>query len=347
MRTPTLQDRLGWLRFSFHRSYARANRAQARRLVGDLIARPRVRTAGIVSIGLTHRCQKRCAWCATAAYRRDGAGEMTTAEVERLLHEVAASRHRFRYVSFLGGEPLLRRDLAHLVRTATGLGLFLHLDTNGLLLDAPRVRALLRAGLNSAFVAWELGPAMDERTRRQRERVAAGVAECVRQGLPCFLSACACPGDVRGGHVARALEEGRALGAAGVRLFAVRPSGTWLHRAPEGLLGAAEVDELRRLCRSGYAFLTDDAERAAGRSCAAQGRRMAYVSPYGELQPCHFFPYGFASVRGGGLDAALGRMWSHPMLGARCDDCPLCDPAFRARHIAPLAAGASLPIVLS
>ncbi|MBI4950909.1 MAG: hypothetical protein HY908_02670 [Myxococcales bacterium] len=240
----------------------------------------------------------------------------------------------------------MRRDLDELVRAATARGLFLHLSTNGLALDEARIERLLAAGLNSVFVAWELGAPKDAQAARRRAAVERAVRACARQGLPCFLSVCVRRENVWNGDVEAALAAGRALGAAGVRLFAVRPSGAWLHQGDEALLDAPERARLRSLCRSGYAWLTDDAEKAAGRSCAAFARRIVYVSPYGELQPCHFFPFGFGDVRAGDLDAALDRMWSHPMLLDRYPDCALEHRGFRAEHVAPLAGGARLPLMV-
>jgi MoaA/NifB/PqqE/SkfB family radical SAM enzyme len=339
-----LADRLQKLRFDYHRSFRRVSARQLRRLVRDRYERPAsCHPRRLASIGLTHRCQKRCEWCATGAYRHDQRGEMTTAEVERLLRDLVASRHVFHNVSFVGGECLLRPDQVHLVRYATDLGLLLHLSTNGLKLDARMASALVEAGLNSVFVAWELNQPLGARQEREQERVQQNVRQCVAQGLPCFLSVCVCREQVFGGQIERTLELARGLGVAGVRIFPVRLAGQWLWEDSGRILDEREMEQLRGLCRSGFAFLTDDAARSAGRSCAAQAGSIIYVSPYGELQPCHFFPFSFGNLRRTDLDSALDRMWSHPMLQVPCDDCLLHDRQFRAQQLPTLPPGARLP----
>ena len=347
MDLDALRERLCWLRFDYHRSFRRANAPQVRRVVRELFARPAAsHPRMLVSIGLTHRCQARCAWCATGAYRKDARGELTTAEVRRLLARIACSRHVIHNVSFLGGECLLRRDLDVLVRAATDLGLSLHLSTNGLALDAARVRRLLAAGLHSVFVAASAGAPANAAERAKHERVVGAVRACVEEGLPCFLSVCVTRDEVRRGDAERVVALARELGVAGVRLFAVRRAGMWLWQGAGQTLEHDDAERLRRLCRSGFAFLTDDASRVAGRRCAALARRIAYVSPYGELQPCHFFPFSFGDVREGDFDAALERMWAHAMLRAESDDCVLHDETFRARHFARLRPERRLPVDL-
>lgn len=347
MTPHAIRDFANWMRFDYQRSWRRASPPQVRRLVRNLIERPPSRHARrLVSIGLTHRCQNRCDWCATGAYSKDPKGELSTSEVEKLLSQIEASRFVFNNVSFLGGECLLRDDIFHLVRHAASLGLFVHLSTNGLKLDQACVTRLAQAGLNSVFVAWSTDTAQDVRRDKQRETVLQAVRECVRQDLPCFLSVCACPQDLKSGSLQRVIELGRQLGVAGVRLMPVRLSGRWLWQPVDKVLDAREEGKVRELCRSGFAFLTDDASRQAGRRCQAVAGRILYVSPYGEVQPCHFFPFSFGGVRQSTLDTVLQRMWSHDLMQGEGDRCLLHDETFRSKHILPLSPGVQLPVAL-
>jgi radical SAM protein with 4Fe4S-binding SPASM domain len=79
---------------------------------------------------LTTACNLRCKTCYVAASKA-GQREMTTREVERLLEET--SRQGTETVAFLGGEPFLRSDLAHLVEYALGLFREVQVSTNGTL----------------------------------------------------------------------------------------------------------------------------------------------------------------------------------------------------------------------
>lgn len=335
------------LRFDYLRSFHRASRAQIERFMHNRINRPAARhPRRFVSIGLTHRCQRSCDWCATGAFSKRRKDEFTTAEVERLLRQVAQSRFVFDNISFLGGECLLRPDIHHLVRYATGLGLFVHLSTNGLKLDHPTVGQLTEAGLNSVFVALSPTPPRDPEQERHQQAVLRGVESCLRQDLPCFLSVCVCKENVFSGDLERTIELARQLGVAGVRLMPVRLSGKWLWQQPDQVLDEREERKVRDLCKTGFAFLTDDCSKEACVRCPAVRRSLAYISPYGEVHPCHFFPFSFGDIRARELDSVLQRMWQHPLLCTEGYTCLLHDEDFRAQHIMPISPEVQLPVAM-
>ncbi len=101
----------------------------------------------IIAVNLTRRCNLACAHCYMDAETRDsgGDGELTTAEVKKLLDEIA-SRSNETMVVLTGGEPLLRRDLEQLVAHGDAVGLSMVVGTNGVLLNEQRVIKLKQAG---------------------------------------------------------------------------------------------------------------------------------------------------------------------------------------------------------
>lgn len=336
------------LRFSYQRSFMRSSPRQVRRFLENLISRPLSRhPRRFVSVGLTHRCQCKCSWCATGAYRQDARGELTTDEVKRLLRDIGASRYVFDNMSFLGGECLLRQDIYHLVEYAAALGLFVHLSTNGLKLDRECVRRLIRSGLNSVFVAFSPTGPLDRKQRRDREIVLEGARSCVRQRLPCFFSVCVCRENVFNGDLERTIELARRLGIAGVRLMPVRLSGRWLRRDADEVLDRQEEWKVRSLCDSGFAFISDDCSSRLGAKCLTADHRIVYVSPYGQVQPCHFFPFAFGNVRKDGFDSILNEMWSHRLAQSDGSACLLHDREFRSENIDPIAPDAQLPVICS
>jgi MoaA/NifB/PqqE/SkfB family radical SAM enzyme len=296
------------------------------------------------SIGLTHRCQCKCTWCATGLYKKDVEGEFTTEEVRNLLKQIADSQYVFDNVSFMGGECLLRKDIYPLVRYASHLGLFVHLSTNGLKLNDQSVCGFLECGLNSVFVSFPAVLPENGKARRQLDRVVDGVRSCVRNGLPCFFSVCVCRDDVLSGNLERTIVFAKEIGAVGVRLMPVRLSGRWLWEKNDKILTEQEEWKLRSLCRSGFVFITDDCSRQLGAKCLTVDQRIVYVSPYGEVQPCHFFPFSFGNVRENRLDSILSRMWSHDITRGDGNVCLLHDDRFRTRNIAPIDKGTQLPI---
>jgi len=332
-------------RFSYQRSFRRSSPRQVRRFVENLVARPpSSHPRRFVSVGLTHRCQCKCSWCATGAYRKDIGGELATDEVQRLLRDIEASRYVFDNISFLGGECLLRQDVYHLVEYAAGLGLFVQLSTNGLKLDDQCVRRLIRSGLNSVFVGFSPARPHDRKQRRGREIVLQAARSCVEQQLPCFFSVCVCRENVFNGDLERTIELAGRLGIAGVRLMPIRLSGKWLRQAGDKVLDRQEEWKVRSLCDSGFAFVSDDCSNRLGARCLTADHRIVYVSPYGQVQPCHFFPFSFGNVRSDRLDSILAGMWSHKLTQSDGYTCLLHDREFRCRHIDSIDPSAQLPV---
>ncbi len=111
-------------------------------------------------IALTYKCNNRCVFCyASAPDRGHDVPEMTTDEVKRVMDKIV-TQAKAPTVSFTGGEPTLRRDLAELVAYAKSLKLRTNLITNGIrCADADFVASLKSAGLDSAQVSLEAADA--------------------------------------------------------------------------------------------------------------------------------------------------------------------------------------------
>ncbi len=111
-------------------------------------------------IALTYRCQNRCFFCyASSPDRGRTVPEMSTDEVKLVLDKIV-DQARVPTVSFTGGEPTLRPDLADLIAHARDRGLRTNLITNGIrCADDGYVTRLAEAGLNSAQVSIEAGDA--------------------------------------------------------------------------------------------------------------------------------------------------------------------------------------------
>jgi len=100
---------------------------------------------------LTYRCPLQCPYCSNplqlARYRE----ELDTSVWQRVLGE--ASELGVAQVHFSGGEPLLRRDLVELVRTARERNLYSNLSTGATSATAERLSELRAAGLDSLQIS--------------------------------------------------------------------------------------------------------------------------------------------------------------------------------------------------
>ena len=101
---------------------------------------------------LTYQCPLHCPYCSNPSAYPAGA-ELTTEEWGRVLRE--AAKLGVYHVGLTGGEPLLRRDLADLVRAARTAGLYSNLISSGVGLTAARVAELRDAGLDSVQLSYQ------------------------------------------------------------------------------------------------------------------------------------------------------------------------------------------------
>src|SRR5438046_392740 len=101
---------------------------------------------------ITYRCPLHCPYCSNPTQARSNQ-ELTTNEWTRVIREAAALG--VLQIGFSGGEPLVRRDLADLVRAAREGNLYTNLITSGIGLDDGRLDALRDAGLDSVQLSFQ------------------------------------------------------------------------------------------------------------------------------------------------------------------------------------------------
>jgi Fe-coproporphyrin III synthase len=87
----------------------------------------------VVVFNCTQRCNLRCVHCYSHSTGKTGAYELTTAEAQVLIDDLAAFGSPV--ILFSGGEPLLRPDIFELLAYAVTKGLRAVLSTNGTLID--------------------------------------------------------------------------------------------------------------------------------------------------------------------------------------------------------------------
>jgi MoaA/NifB/PqqE/SkfB family radical SAM enzyme len=99
---------------------------------------------------VTRGCNLKCYYCFADARKRDP-DELSTHEAKRVLEDFADNGVMF--VTFLGGEPLARKDIFELVDHSTDLGIYTALLTNGLNVRHHTIDRLMDAGLEMIGVS--------------------------------------------------------------------------------------------------------------------------------------------------------------------------------------------------
>ncbi len=102
---------------------------------------------------LTHRCPLHCPYCSNPLELAARSSELSVGDWVRVLAE--AARLGVVQLGLSGGEPLLYRDLARLVRVARAEGIYTNLITSGIGLTRERMAELRDAGLDTVQISFQ------------------------------------------------------------------------------------------------------------------------------------------------------------------------------------------------
>jgi pyrroloquinoline quinone biosynthesis protein E len=100
---------------------------------------------------LTYRCPLRCPYCSNPTDLRAFPDAMETEDWARVMHQAASLG--VVHVGLTGGEPSARRDLDEIVAASADAGLYSHLVTAALPLDADGLSTLVDRGLCSVQIS--------------------------------------------------------------------------------------------------------------------------------------------------------------------------------------------------
>lgn len=246
---------------------------------------------------LTHRCPLQCPYCSNPMELARASEELSTADWLRVFAEAAALGALQVHLS--GGEPAARSDLPALVAGARQAGLYTNLITSGVLLDGPRLEALVAAGLDHVQLSvQDAEPGNADRIggyaggHARKLRVAAEIRAA---GLPLTLNAVIHRHNIDrvGALIALAAE----LGAGRVEIAHAQYYGWGLANRAALLPTSAQVTAATRVVEEARArlkgrlaidYVVPDYYAHRPKACmGGWGQRFLAVAPGGAILPCH------------------------------------------------------------
>lgn len=245
---------------------------------------------------MTHRCPLHCVYCSNPLELTQKNREISTESWARVMREAAAIG--VLQVDFTGGEPLVRPDIAVLVRVARDTGLYASLITSGVPLDEHRLEELVAAGLDHFQLSFQ--GAREEtardiagtRTLSQKRRVAEWAK---RHGLALTLNFVIHRQNL--GELEAMVELTEEIGPERVEFAHVQYYG-WAFANRTNLLPTREqldrsLEVLRRVeermrGRTRVEYVVPDYYAKYPKACmGGWGRKVILVKPDGEVLPCH------------------------------------------------------------
>lgn len=266
----------------------------------------------LMSIAVNDACNAQCGHCSFYEGVDDPHRQpMTLAQFEQAIG--AAQDLGVSVINIVGGEPLLRPDLAGIIRAVDKDRSTVLLFTNGWHL-ADRAAELRRAGLDSVYVSLDAADPQRHDALRQTpglfDRAVAGLKVAKKLGFSVGISATLTPEAYQSGELKRLVELGRSLGVHEVLVFDALPSGRLQHR--EDLIDNG--DWVEAMIQAAVPYNQDprypgvvfsayiSSHRSVGCSC---GTSYFYLSPYGDVMSCDFNHAIFGNV----LEEPLWKVW--------------------------------------
>ena len=281
-----------------------------------------------VHFDITYRCNERCVHC---YLDHDDHGEMTTAEIKRVLDELADAGTFF--LTFSGGEVLMRRDFFELLEYARRLSFSVRIKTNAIMIGEAEARRMLELGVDQIQVSiYSHRPEVHDAItklpgslRRSLEAIRFLTGAGLRVTIANVLMTANLGSHAGVQALARELGVQYTLDPTitpkmdGDRsILNLRIPGTELSDVfhNESLVGNVE-----QFCA---APPEPDDDVMEGYPCSA-GHTLAYISPYGDVFPCVQFPLPSGNVR----RQKFLDIWNHsPELNdvrsIRAKDLPVC-----------------------
>ncbi len=253
-----------------------------------------------VHLDLTYRCNERCVHC---YLDHDDHGEMTTAEIERVLTQLSDAGVFF--LTFSGGEVLLRRDFFHLVEFARRLLFNLKIKTNGVMIGDKEALKLRELGVEQVQISvYSHRPEVHDAITKlpgSLKRTIEGIRRLKAQGLKVTIANVLMTANSfdNSGVMALAKELGAFYSLdptitpkidGDTSILGLRIPGKELHGV---FHDERVVENVAEFCAPPPPPGEDIMD---GYPCSA-GHTSCYISPYGDLYPCVQFPLPSGNVR--------------------------------------------------
>src|SRR5579862_1411878 len=251
-----------------------------------------------VHLDITYRCNERCVHC---YLDHDDHGEMNTAEIKKVLGEMAEAGVFMLTLS--GGEIMLRRDFFDILETAHELGFLIKLKTNAILIGEHEAERMRELGVEAVQVSiYSHRPEVHDAITKvpgslKKSLKAIGLLKA--KGLTITIA------NVLMKETAQDYRGGQALAEELGVLAQLDPTVTPMMDGDRSVLALnANLDTVREVFRDQGEFVEEFCGAPGGASedtldsapCSA-GHSACYVSPYGDVYPCVQFPLPSGNVR--------------------------------------------------
>lgn len=290
------------------------------------------------------RCPNKCIHCGAADIIADP--ELSLDEVNRVIDESIELGSYL--ISFDGGEPMLRHDLADMVRHVDKSRAIATSFSSGYGLTPEKAKELKAAGLYAVRISID-SPRQEEH-ERVRGRVGSyedamkGIDNALAAGILADMFVVVSPDNIDELEDFYSLAENK--GMHEMSLYEIIAVGRWLDHEDE-TIGPNDVDRLGRFqkdknkLRDGPRITAFPYFMGPDMFGCFAGRRWVHITSGGDVLPCAYTPLKFGNIR----DEPLKVIWKRMGKTYRKTppSCLMRDKEFRNRYIHSIPDGTQMP----
>jgi MoaA/NifB/PqqE/SkfB family radical SAM enzyme len=298
------------------------------------------------SIGITMRCPNKCIHCGAADIIADP--ELSLHEVNRVVDQSIELGSYL--ISFDGGEPMLRPDLADMIRHVDKNRAIATSFTSGFGLTREKARELKSAGLYAVRVSIDSTRPQEHDRIRGRvgcyEEAVSGISNAIDAGLLTDMFVVVSPNNID--ELEDFYSFAQTNGMHEISFYEIIAVGRWLDHEDE-TISSKDVHRLSIFQKEKNKL--QDGPRVTAFpffmgpdmfGCFA-GRRWLHITSAGDVLPCAYTPLTFGNVRKEPLIDIWKRMGKAAAYKKSASSCLMRDPTFRAKYIHTIPENVAMP----
>ncbi len=299
------------------------------------------------SIGITGKCPYDCIHCGAAGIVSDP--ELSFDEIN-LTIEQALDLGSY-YISFDGGETMLRKDLPEMVARVDKSRAIATCFTSGFALDEDRARRLKEAGLFALHMSLDSPDEKEHDRVRGREgafkNAIEGARNAIGAGILADLFVVMSPYNID--DLEEFYQFAWDMGMQEMSIYEIVAVGRWMEHEDEVI---TDKDVKRLADFQKRINKKPDGPRVTALpyfmgpeqfGCFA-GKRWMHATAGGDVLPCAYTPLSFGNIREEKLSTIWERMGRHAAYSCSSDYCLMRNPEFRKKYIHTIPEEARLPV---
>lgn len=299
----------------------------------------------LMSFAVNDVCNSVCEHCSFfSAVEEKGRDILTLEQAQKLIAD--AQNLGVSIINFVGGEPLLRKDITEIIKSVNKDLSTTILFTNGWHLEQ-RAAELKKAGLDSIYISLDAAnPEKHDQFRQHPgsfEKALRGIRQALAQGFSTGISTTMTPESYYSGELDRIIQLGKKIGVHEILVFDALPTGRYKERADlvtnnnwtdnnwvENMIQSANKYNQNPNYPGVVFFAYFTSYRSVGCSC---GTSYFYVSPYGDIMSCDFNHSKFGNISQEPLWKIWERLTSLPeFCKSKWGGCKIKDAEFREKE---------------